>query len=412
MEYGCIGEKLPHSFSKEIHEKIGGYDYKLVELPRDALDAFLKARDFKAINVTIPYKQAVIPYLSDMSDVAKKIGAVNTIVNRQGKLYGYNTDFYGLKNLLERETIDLKNKKVLILGSGGTSKTAFAVAGHLNAKEIYKVGRKKDVGVITYEEAAVCHGDAEFIINTTPVGMYPHIDEIPIDFDKYPSLRGVIDAVYNPLCTKFVQQARSKGIKAQGGLFMLVSQAVKAYEIFSQTQCSAGVSEKIYCDIFSSKQNIVLTGMPGSGKTTVGRALAKKLKREFIDTDDEIVKKAGMSIPDIFRKFSEDHFRALETEVIKEVSKRSGCVIATGGGAILKKENMDFLKMNGKIYFRDRPLQFLLPTSDRPLSSDREDLIKRYNERIELYISTADEIINTDNSISAAVNEIERRHFS
>lgn len=412
MEYGCIGEKLPHSFSKEIHEKIGSYDYRLIELTPDELDFFLTERQFKAINVTIPYKQAVIPYLSQMSDTAVKIGAVNTIVNINGALYGYNTDFFGMQSLIEREKISIDGKKVLILGTGGTSKTAFSVAESLHAKEIFKVSRKKADGVITYEEACAFHGDAEIIINTTPVGMYPHIDKEPIDIDNFPNLTGVIDAVYNPLTTKLVQHAKKKGINTRCGLFMLVSQAVKAYEIFNQTQCPVETFEKIYREIYSSKQNIVLTGMPGSGKSTVGKVLAKRLGRDLIDTDAEIVKKAGIPISEIFSQFGEAHFRDLETEVLKEVSKRSACIIATGGGAVLRKENIDFLKMNGKIYFRDRPLQFLLPTSDRPLASSREDIIKRYNERIEIYRSTADEIIRTNNSINASAAEIERRHFS
>ncbi|MCH5198554.1 MAG: AAA family ATPase [Oscillospiraceae bacterium] len=412
MEYGCIAQHLPHSFSKEIHEKIGSYNYILKELAPDELSSFMEARDFKAINVTIPYKQAVIPYLYKMDEFADKIGAVNTVVNCDGKLYGYNTDFYGLKALINRAGIDVKNKKTIILGSGGTSKTANAVLQELGAKEILTVSRKISETSVTYKIAATLHSDAQIIINTTPVGMFPNTDGCPIDIELFPKLEAVIDAVYNPLTTNIVSAAKNKGLKAENGLYMLVAQAVKAYEIFMDTAAAEGITEKIFNEIFSDKQNIVLIGMPGSGKTTIGKLLAKKLGREFIDTDDLIIKSAGKEIPDIFNEYGEEHFRKLEVEAVKEAAKNSNKVIATGGGAILRSENIKALKMNGKIYFLNRSPELLLPTDDRPLARDTEAIYKRYNERYDKYISAADETVPDNTDVFTVANDIERRHFS
>ena len=410
MIYGCIGEHLPHSFSKEIHNKIGGYDYALREIPKGGLDAFMREKDFRAINVTIPYKQDVIPYLDEIDSGAKAIGAVNTIVNKGGKLFGYNTDFYGMTALIEKLGIDLSNKKVLVLGTGGTSKTANAVAKALGACEIVTVSRSAGEGRVTYEEALSLHTDAQVIINTTPCGMFPEISGMPIDISGFSALEGVIDAVYNPLRTNLVSAAKARGIKAEGGLYMLVAQAVKAYEFFFDTEAESNLSGRIFAELSAEKENIVLTGMPASGKTTVGRIIASDLGRELIDTDDLIVKKYGEPITDIFAKYGEDEFRRRETEVIAEVAKLSGAVISTGGGAVLREENIKLLKMNGRIYFRDRELKYLLPTSDRPLALSREDIRKRFEERYDIYVSTADEVIRTEDDAKAAALEIERRH--
>ena len=410
MEYGCIGEHLPHSFSKEIHEKIADYDYRLCELSKNELGPFLEKRDFKAINVTIPYKQAVIPYLFKTDDFARKIGAVNTIVNKNGQLFGYNTDFYGMCELIKRAGIDVKNKTVLILGTGGTSNTAFAVSEFLGAADIIKVSRKKSDNTVTYEQAVSEYSNTEIIINTTPVGMYPETQGCPIDISLFPKLEAVLDAVYNPLTTNIVAAAKQKGIKAANGLYMLVAQAVNAYEIFMDTKVQEGLSEKIYNDIFKNKQNIVLTGMPGSGKTTVGRLLAERMNRELFDTDDEIIKSSGMEISDIFKTKGEKYFRQLERETVEEISKHSGIIISTGGGAVLDIENIKHLKMNGKINFLNRSPELLIPTSDRPLASSAEAIFRRYSERINTYISAADEIIPGDDSPDAVAKEIERRH--
>ncbi len=407
MNYGCIGEKLSHSFSKEIHNKLFDYVYELKEITPQNLESFIKEKDFSAINVTIPYKEKVIPYLDFISDTAKKIGAVNTVVNKNGKLYGFNTDFLGLKSLIEKNNIKLSEKKVLILGSGGTSKTALAVAEALNAKEAYRVSRKETDGCITYENTLKNHTDAEIIINTTPVGMYPNIDGSPLDISAFNCLEGVVDAVYNPLNTRLVNDAKLKGIKAVGGLYMLVSQAAFAAEKFIDIKVLPEKVEGIFEELYIKKQNIVLVGMAGCGKTTVGKKLAEELNLKFIDTDEEIVKRYG-NISDIFKTKGETVFREMESEIIKEVSALQGCVIATGGGAVLRRENIDLLKLNGKIYFLDRPLEKIAATSDRPLSSNREDLEKRFYERYDIYLNCADKRIISNGTVEDTLNSIRK----
>ena len=411
MEYGCIGKKLPHSFSKIIHEKIDDYSYDLCELTEDELSDFMVKRDFKAINVTIPYKEAVIPYLYEMSDTAKEIGAVNTVVNRGGKLYGYNTDFYGMTALIKKNNIDFCGKKVTVLGTGGTSKTAAAVAKSLGAESVIKVSRKTAEGTVTYDELYDTHTDTDVIINTTPVGMFPDIFASPVNVEKFQSLSGVIDAVYNPLETKLVADAKNRGIPAESGLYMLVGQAIRAYEIFMDKTADENLLNDIFECVESEKQNIVLIGMPGSGKTTIGQAIAKKLGRDFIDTDIEIKKEIKTEISDYFQEFGEGKFRDIETDVIKKVAKLSGVVIATGGGAILRQENIDALKMNGVLYFLDRPLEQIVPTSDRPTASSVEALKKRYNERYGIYSSCADKRIVVTGIFEDAVTQIESEHF-
>lgn len=411
MEYGCIGKKLPHSFSKIIHEKIGEYSYELCELTEQQIDSFMTEHDFKAINVTIPYKQTVIPYLYEISDTARAIGAVNTVVNRDGRLYGYNTDFYGMTSLLKKNKIEIKNKKVAILGSGGTSKTSYAVAESLGACEIYRVSRTGNENSITYDELYSSHNDIDVIINTTPVGMFPDIYKSPVDLTKFNNLSGVADAVYNPLTTRLVQQAKSLGIPAESGLYMLTAQAIRAYEIFMDTKAQSRLLDSIYSEVLSSKKNIVLIGMPGSGKSTIGKAVSKKLGRDFIDTDEEIKKEIGMEITEYFEKYGETDFRDKETEVVKRISALSGVVIATGGGAVLRSENTDALKMNGTLYYMDRPLEQLIPTSDRPLASSAEAIKQRYDERIDIYLAAADRKITVTGICEDAVRQIEREHL-
>ncbi len=404
MEYGCIGEKLGHSFSKIIHNKLYRADYELKEISPENLQTFMEKKSFKAINVTIPYKQAVIPFLDEISETAKEIGAVNTVVNKNGCLYGFNTDFEGLKALILKNEIDLKNKKVLILGSGGTSKTAFAVAKNLKAKEILRVSRNETEGLITYSEAYKNHTDAEIIINTTPVGMYPNIGNSAIDIDRLPNLQGVIDVVYNPLNSDLVIKAKSKGIKAVGGLYMLIAQGVFAAERFLEKEFPKTEIDRIYKEIFTSKRNIVLIGMPSSGKTTLGKALAKELNFDFVDTDDLITKKEKMEITEIFAQKGEEEFRKIESEVIKEISSLQGSVIATGGGAVLNSRNTELLKENGVLIFLDRNIENLITTDSRPLSSNKADLQKRYNERYNIYRQSADFIINADGDIKQNLN--------
>ncbi|MBQ8337802.1 MAG: shikimate dehydrogenase [Oscillospiraceae bacterium] len=390
MNYGLLGEKLGHSFSKEIHAKLFDYEYQLCEIKRDNFDSFMKQKAFKAVNVTIPYKEQIIPYLDFVDETAKKIGAVNTVVNKDGRLYGYNTDYLGMRALILKNGIDLENKKMLVLGSGGTSKTAFAVAESLGAKEVYRVSRSGRDGCITYEDAQNIHADAEIIINTTPCGMYPNINTATVDVSKFKSLSGVIDAVYNPLNSKLVCDAKARGIKAVGGLYMLVAQAAYAAEYFTGKSVPSEKIDEIYKEMFSLKQNIVLIGMPGSGKSTIGKLLAEALGMQFVDTDEVIVKNEGKAIPDIFAELGEERFRDMESAAVLEVAGLQHTVIATGGGAVLRKENVKLLRENGRIYFIDRPLSSIVATSDRPLSSNREALEKRYNERYDIYCESAD----------------------
>lgn len=403
MKYGLIGEKLGHSFSKPIHERIADYTYEIKEIKREELDSFMKEKDFLGINVTIPYKSQVIPYLDYIDPVAEKIGAVNTIINRAGKLYGYNTDFGGLKMLTEKSVFGYKNKKVLIFGTGGTSKTAAAVADFLGASEIITVGRKSRVN---YENVYSLHSDADFIINTTPVGMYPDNDSCVADLSRFKCLKGVTDAVYNPLKTTLCQQGEALGIKSCTGLYMLVCQAVLAVERFTGKELNTEkIADEIYSEMLKEKTNIVLIGMPGSGKSTVGKALAEKLGKEFIDTDEMITSSYG-NISDIFAEKGEEYFRKAETEQVKIAAKRNCTVIATGGGAVLKKENMQALGQNGLIFFLNRPLEHIIPTSDRPLSSDYESLKKRYDERYDIYVASADREIFVDGDVDSTVEKI------
>lgn len=406
MEYGCIGKKLTHSFSKIIHNRLADYDYELCEIPEDSLADFMTKADFKAINVTIPYKQAVIPFLYSISDTAKKIGAVNTIVNKNGKLYGYNTDFSGMRAMIIRQGVSLKGKKVLILGSGGTSKTAATVAENLEADEVYRVSRSGSDGAITYDEAYLKHSDAQAIINTTPCGMYPNIGVSAIDTERFKSLSSVTDAVYNPLSSALVVSAREKGINAVGGLYMLVAQAAFAAEKFIDISVTSEKTEEIYRDILRQKKNIVLIGMPGCGKTTIGKLIADELDKEFVDTDSEIIKQINMPISDYFGKYGEESFRKIESEVIKRISAEQSSVIATGGGAVLNPDNIRLLKENGTVVFIDRPLEKLVTTSDRPLSSNREMLMKRYNERYQIYCSSADIKIDAVDELNLNVKAI------
>ena len=391
-KYGCIGKKLTHSFSKEIHARLSNYEYELIELSEQELDSFFKKKYFEAINVTIPYKQTVIRYLDSVSEIADKIGAVNTIVNRSGKLYGYNTDYYGMKALIEHIGLVLENKKVLILGTGGTSKTANVVAADMGAAEVLTVSRRKSDGNITYTEAVSLHSNSDIIINTTPSGMYPECESTPIDISEFTQLEGVIDAVYNPLCTNLVLDAKSKGIKAEGGLYMLVMQAVVAVEKFLDTKIEREVADRVFAQILATKENIVLTGMPGSGKSTVGR-LIKLDGYEFFDTDVEIEKRCGCTIKELIETKGEDYFRNLEAEVIRDVSAKGSLIISTGGGAVLREENVRNLKRNGKLFFINADISRLRATDDRPLSDTVDKLSKLYNERIQIYKSTADVLV-------------------
>lgn len=406
MQYGLIGEHLGHSYSPEIHGVFADYKYELKELRPDEVGAFMTEKSFKAINVTIPYKQDVIPYLDWISDRAKNIGAVNTIVNRDGKLYGYNTDFDGMAALARRIGIEPKGKKALILGTGGTSKTAYAVLESMGAAEIYKVSRGGKDGAISYEEAVEKHADAQIIFNTTPAGMYPKVEGKAMELSAFTKLEGVLDVVYNPLRTNLIIEAEERGIPAAGGLYMLSGQAVYACGWFLDRQMDEADTDRAFKKIYDEKRNIVMIGMPSSGKSTVGAKLAELTGKKLVDTDALVIEKIGMPIADYFAQFGEAAFRAQEKAVIAELSVQNGLIIATGGGAVLDRENVIALKRNGTLVFLDRSPEKLIATSDRPLSSDREALMKRYNERYEIYKASADIQVNGDKEVAEVAADV------
>jgi len=397
MKGSLIGEKLVHSFSKEIHTSFG-VDYSLTELRKDEVESFVKNTSLDYFNVTIPYKKLVIPYLDCIDSASQKIGAVNTVVNKNGKKYGYNTDYYGFKALLEKNNILVKDKNILILGTGGTKETVTAVVTDLGAKSIKVVSRK---GEINYSN---CYfSNVNVIINTTPVGMYPNLEYPQIDLTKYPNLTAVVDCIYNPLKTKLILQAESLGLNCCGGLYMLVAQAVYAYKLVDDS-LNINIIDKIYNELLFSKQNIVLVGMPSCGKSTIGKILSEKLNKEFIDTDQLIVEKYG-DIPSIFTNFGEKVFRDYEKEIIERVSKLNNKVIATGGGAVLNKENIISLKHNSIIIYIDRDLD-LLETIGRPLSKDKNALIEMKKIREPIYSSCCNFTIKNCGDIETTIKEI------
>lgn len=415
MQYGCIGERLTHSFSAEIHRALADYSYEIREVEREELASFLQKKEFCGINVTIPYKEAVMPHLFWISDQAREIGAVNTVVNRDGRLYGYNTDFYGMQALIGRLGIQLRGKKLAVLGSGGTSRTAVAVARSLGADPILCVGRRQKEGVIDYEALYREHADVQVLINTTPCGMYPYANgskttpAVAVDVSRLAGLEGVIDAVYNPLRTQLVLDARARGIAAEGGLYMLVAQAMRASEIFLDKTYPQGTLDAVFEALLREKENVVLSGMPGSGKSTVGRLLAKRLNRRLLELDEEIEREAGRSISRIFEEMGEPAFRDMETAIIRErAAQQNGLVISLGGGAVLREENVNALRKNGRICFIDRPLEALLPTPDRPLASSAEAIRKRYKERYAIYLNTADRRVAVTGEAESVADEIER----
>lgn len=406
MKYGLIGEHLTHSYSCEIHAQIADYEYELHELAPSELGGFLTKREFNAINVTIPYKQDVIPYLDGISDTAKRIGAVNTIVNRGGKLYGDNTDFAGMLALAKHIGVDMKGKRVLILGTGGASKTGHALAEYMGAESVYYVSRSGKNGSITYEQAVSEHSDAQVIINATPVGMFPKQGGRPIDISAFPKLEGVLDAIYNPLRTNLILDAQERGIPAEGGLYMLSAQAVHAAAVFQDIPLDESLVDKAFKRVKNDKQNIVLIGMPSSGKTTVGRILAEKCGKELADTDEYIVKKIGMPIADFFAKHGEAEFRKIEKETVAGLASTGGKIIATGGGAVLDAENVRALKQNGVLVFLDRRPENLIATDDRPLASRRSALEKLYAERYDIYCAAAEVHIDANTTPGAEADSI------
>lgn len=399
MRYGLIGEHLTHSFSKEIHESFAPYTYELIELAPDELEDLFKERDFSALNVTIPYKAAVIPYLDEVSDEAMSLRSVNTVVNRGGRLIGYNTDYIGLRDVIVRSGISLSDKKVLVFGSGATARVARLACRELGASHIYLVSRELRDGAISYPEAYEIHNDADIVINATPVGTYPDSSAISVDTDRFSKLSAFFDVVYNPLRTEAVLRTAERGAYAEGGLYMLVSQAVHASAIFRDEEADTALVEEVYKRVLREKENIVLTGMPCAGKTSVGKALAEALGREFVDIDEKIEERLGESISNFFATHTENEFRDIEAETVKQYSRLRGAVISTGGGTVLRDENVRALRSSGRIFFIDRSPSRLLPTESRPLAKTRIDIERLYKARYQLYLDTADVRINGDCSI-------------
>lgn len=394
INYGLCGRTLKHSYSKVIHEFLGNEDYKLLSLEKDELYELFESKSFKAVNVTIPYKLDALNLCDVVSDEAMSIGSVNTVVNKDGMLYGYNTDYYGFVYMLKRAGIELCGKKVVILGSGGTSLTARAVCKGEGARETVVVSRK---GTVNYDNITD-HADADVLINTTPVGMYPDNGRVPVDLSLFNNLSGVVDVIYNPIRTALVTQAEKRNIPATTGLPMLVAQAVRAHEYFFDTKVDDSIIEDVYYKCLLKILNVVFVGMPGCGKTSVGKAYASLTKRSFLDTDI-FVEQAGMSIPEIFEKYGEEAFRDKETAAIQMLSSMSEKVIATGGGAVKREKNVELMKQNGVVVYLRRDLA-KLSTEDRPLSQGGDERVKQlYEERHTLYENAADVTVDTHEDV-------------
>ena len=404
MKVGLIGEKLGHSFSKPIHEQLASYTYDLMPLSRQEFPVFMQNKPFDAINVTIPYKEMVMPYCDFIDEKASQIGAVNAIKNVNGRLYATNTDYDGLKLMIENR-FDLQGKTVAICGSGGTAKTAFAVCRALGAGEIIRVSRSKPQPYITYEQ--LCgRRDVQYILNATSVGMLPDIMSSIVNLDDFPNLCGVIDVVYNPLTTSIALQAKRRGIKYVCGLEMLVGQAVAAVEFFTGTVIDRAVIGQITDKLYTDKRNIVLIGMPSCGKTTLGKKLAKQLDMDFVDMDTEIEKHAGRYITQIFAQSGEEEFRRLESEVCMQLACRNHTVISCGGGVVKNEKNMHALALNGKIIHIRRDVHKLATGGKRPLSTDRAALVDMAKERMPLYEKYSDAAVDNNGYFGAALEKL------
>ena len=407
MEYGLIGARLGHSYSKIIHEMLCGYKYDLCPLPTEKeARAFLTKRQFRAINVTIPYKKLVMEYCSYIDPRAKAIGAVNTVVNKNGLLYGYNTDYLGFAHLCDAHGVDFAGRTVLILGTGGTHNTTSAVARDKGAAKVLTVSRHPDPekGELSYAEAV--RSGAQIVINTTPAGMYPNVGVCNLDVAAMPGLEAVVDVVYNPDKTELILRAEEAGVPvAVGGLEMLVAQAVYAAEYFLDRKFEDVPAEirRITAALRRDTLNIALIGMPSSGKTTLGKLLAKQLGRTFVDLDDAIVKADGRSIPDIFAAEGEDGFRAKETEQTARFGKENRQLLSCGGGVVKRPENLRALRQNGVVLFIDRPVEALAVGGSRPLSSSMEALRTMEAQRRPLYRAAADAVVPNTGTLEDAL---------
>lgn len=400
MNCGLLGKSLAHSYSPQIHSFLGTYSYQIYEKQPQEIADFLQTGDFTGLNVTIPYKKDVMPYCNELTDCARRMGAVNTIVRRpDGKLVGHNTDYFGFLFTVNRMGLSVKGKKVLVLGSGGASLAAVAVMQELGATVVV-ISRS---GENHYGNLHL-HKDAAVIVNTTPVGMYPKAGVSPVNLDLFPKLEGVLDIIYNPARTRLLLDAQQRNIPCENGLWMLVAQAKESAEWFTGSKIDDAIIGQIFEDLSKQMENIILVGMPGCGKSTVGQLLAQKVGKKFVDADTEIINAAGKSIPEIFQTEGEDGFRRWETGVLEQLGQRSGLVIATGGGSVTREENYPLLHQNGTIVWLMREIS-ALPTDGRPLSKVGQ-LEQMYAIRKPLYERFADRIISNDGAPEDAVQKI------
>ena len=400
--FGLLGRKLSHSISPEIHNLLCDYEYVLFEREPDELDEFFEKQEFSGLNVTIPYKKDVIKYCAELSETAQKIGSVNTITVRpDGTLYGDNSDYFGFSYMVEQSGVQIKDKTVLILGTGGASLTVKAVVEDMGAKEIISVSR---TGAVNYDNV-YDYQNADVIINTTPVGMYPHNGERVIDLSRFPALSGCLDLIYNPSLTPFLYDAENLGVPYANGLTMLVAQAHMSAGKFVDSHIPEEKIEQIVAELASVRKNIVLIGMPGCGKSTVSALLGQALKREVVDTDSLVVENEKRSIPEIFASYGEEYFRACETKAVADCTKKSTLIIATGGGAVLREENRYFIKQNSFVVWLKRDFN-RLATEGRPLSKSIDDIKKIEQVRTPVYASLADAEIEVDDDPQVTLSKI------
>ena len=403
MKCGLLGHPLGHSYSPLIHSYLGSYSYELFDTPPEQQENFFDNTDFAGINVTIPYKKSLLPYCSELTDTAKKLGAVNTIVRQSnGTLLGHNTDCFGFQYMLDKSGIAVGDRKVLVLGSGGASNTVCCILRELGANVIV-ISRSGENHYGNLHR----HKDASLIVNTTPVGMYPNTLVSPLDLGIFPNLEGVLDVVYNPARTKILLDAERRGLYTMNGLVMLVAQAKESAEWFTGTEIPNQIIDQVHTRLKHRMENTILIGMPGCGKTTIGAILAKKMNKKFVDLDDVIASKTKLLVPQFIQQFGEDAFRNVESQVIAEYGKESGLVIATGGGCVTQEENYLPLHQNGSIYWIHRNLE-LLPTDGRPLSQvGRLDAM--YKMRKPMYERFSDFSIDNVGSVESVVEEIMKR---
>ena len=401
-KYGVLGEKLEHSYSPQIHNLLADYEYKRYEVARDDVEKFLSTTELSGMNVTMPYKKRVMKSCVWLSETAKRMGAVNTLVKEADGWHGYNTDYYGFCELIKVSGIDVNARKALVLGSGGASNTICHALKDLGASEVIVISREGENNYDNLDR----HKDARIIVNTTPMGMYPDNGKSAVNLEDFPACEGVLDVVYNPFRTALMLQAEKLNIKHADGFYMLVAQAKQSAEFYTEAKIDDGIITDIYKKLSAEMQNIVIVGMPGAGKSSIGKMVAELTGRRLIEADEEIIKKAGTDIPTIFKEQGEAGFRAIETEVLSEVGKLSGCVISTGGGCITREENYPLLHQNGHIVWIKRDIN-LLPTDGRPVSQ-ANPLEKLYEQRKDKYKAFADDVVVNDKTVQDAAEEVIR----